>query len=169
MNICLYCGNYTSNPKFCNRSCSASFNNKITKLKLPPNCLYCQKFLARGRVYCTNKCQQLYQYAENIRKWKAGNRSVVGRLGQTTKWIRKYLREKYNNRCCMCGWNKVNPHTKIVPLVVDHIDGDSGNDKEENLRLICWNCDSLGSTFGGQNKGNGRTIKYGRKVIYIKA
>ena len=25
---CLFCGNETSNPKFCGRSCAASYNNK---------------------------------------------------------------------------------------------------------------------------------------------
>ena len=28
MNLCLNCGKETTNPKFCSRSCSATFNNK---------------------------------------------------------------------------------------------------------------------------------------------
>lgn len=31
MNICLYCKKETLNPKFCNNSCSASYNNKKEK------------------------------------------------------------------------------------------------------------------------------------------
>jgi hypothetical protein len=41
-------------------------------------------------------------------------------------------------------------------LVADHIDGNWRNNTEENLRLLCPNCDSLTHTFSALNKGNGR-------------
>jgi hypothetical protein len=59
----------------------------------------------------------------------------------------------------LCGWSEVNPKTKIVPLVADHIDGSWKNNREDNLRLICPNCDSLTSTYAGSNKGNGRPAR----------
>ncbi len=57
---------------------------------------------------------------------------------------------------------KKNPVTGKVPLEIDHIDGDSENNKEENLRLICPNCHSLTPSFRNLNKGKGRAwrIKY---------
>ncbi|MFA6315265.1 MAG: endonuclease [Candidatus Paceibacterota bacterium] len=71
--------------------------------------------------------------------------------------MKKYLREKYGNKCILCGWSVVNTKTGLVPLVADHIDGNWRNNYESNLRLICPNCDSLTATYGGSNKGNGRT------------
>lgn len=80
--------------------------------------------------------------------------------GVVKKFVKRYLREKYKDKCCLCGWCKINPYTGKIPLVADHIDGDHRNDTEENLRLICWNCDSIGPTFGALNKGNGRSHRY---------
>ncbi|MEN9582255.1 MAG: hypothetical protein RL641_209 [Candidatus Parcubacteria bacterium] len=41
-------------------------------------------------------------------------------------------------------------------MVADHIDGNWRNNIEENLRLLCPNCDSLTPTFSAFNRGNGR-------------
>jgi len=76
--------------------------------------------------------------------------------GVVSKHVKRYLREKYNNSCCLCEWSEINLKSGLVPLVADHIDGDYKNNKERNLRLICPNCDSLSPTYAGLNKGNGR-------------
>ncbi len=48
-------------------------------------------------------------------------------------------------------------------LEIDHIDGNSDNNSEENLRLVCPNCHSLTSTYRGTNRGNGRNITWALK------
>jgi hypothetical protein len=63
----------------------------------------------------------------------------------------------------LCGWAKVNSKTQQVLLVADHIDGNWRNNKEENLRLICPNCDSLNPTYAGLNIGNGRNNRASSK------
>lgn len=70
-----------------------------------------------------------------------------------------YLKEKYNNSCQICGWNKVNPFTGLVPLQIHHIDGDCLNNKEENLQLLCPNCHSLTDNYGSRNKNCTRIDK----------
>ena len=64
--------------------------------------------------------------------------------------------EKFNNRCCKCGWGETNPYSQTIPLEIDHIDGDYSNNNEKNLQLLCPNCHSLTSTYKGANKGQGR-------------
>ena len=39
---------------------------------------------------------------------------------------------------------------------VEHVDGNSANHGEDNLKLLCPNCDSLTSTYKALNRGNGR-------------
>ena len=77
-------------------------------------------------------------------------------IGVVSGHIKRYLRRKFGNKCCLCSWSEMNPKTNIVPLVADHIDGNWKNNSEENLRLICPNCDALSPTYAGLNKENGR-------------
>ncbi len=120
-------------------------------------CLSCGKETPRvGYKYCSNACQIEYQYQSYIKKWKAGEVKGLQSIGIVSAYIKRYLRRKFGNKCCLCGWSKINPKTGQVPLVADHIDGNWRNNIESNLRLICPNCDSLTPTYAGLNKGNGR-------------
>lgn len=109
-----------------------------------------------GFKYCSNRCQVEYQHKEYITQWKAGEVRGLQGLGIVSVHIKRYLREKFGNKCCLCGWSQINPKTGEVPLVADHIDGNWRNNVESNLRLICPNCDSLMPTYAGLNRGNGR-------------
>lgn len=137
------------------------------------NCLGCQKETPHpGYKYCSNKCQLAYQYKMYIECWLAGNESGLQGHGVVSRYVKRYLREKFNNRCCLCGWSEVNIITGQVPLVADHIDGNWRNNIETNLRLICPNCDSVTATYAGLNRGRGRTqrlvsnrVKDGRLFI----
>ncbi|TSC64183.1 MAG: HNH endonuclease [Parcubacteria group bacterium Gr01-1014_106] len=120
-------------------------------------CLCCHKETPRPRYkYCSNRCQLEYQYESYIKKWRAGEESGLQGLGIVSGYIKRYLRGKFGNRCCVCGWAKINPRTGQVPLVADHVDGNWRNNMEKNLRLICPNCDALTPTYAGLNRGNGR-------------
>ena len=170
---CKYCGKIIPYERreneFCNRSCSASYNNQgVCRNRngnngnpLPKHsyCLNCGKEITRGNKFCNNKCQQEYYYKQYIERWKNGEETGIKGKDDTSAHIRRYLFDKYNNSCQECGWDKVNPYTGLVPLQIHHIDGDCKNNKEENLQLLCPNCHSLTENFGARNKNCTRVDK----------
>lgn len=73
--------------------------------------------------------------------------------------VKRYLITKHGHTCMICKlsiWNE-----KPIPLVCDHIDGNSSNPDLINFRLICCNCDAQLDTYKSKNRGNGR--KYDRE------
>lgn len=123
------------------------------------DCLNCGKEVSRKpKIYCDNKCQQEYQYKHYIDRWKLGLESGVSGEYGTSKQIRRYLFEKYDSKCCKCGWNKGHPLDGKIPLEIDHKDGNFRNNDENNIELICPNCHSLTPTYKARNK-NGRKAR----------
>lgn len=128
-------------------------------------CLNCGKELVNTKntkhKYCSNSCQQEHEYKLWIEKYKQDNSiAKSSKWGQIPNQLRRYIFEKFENKCCLCGWSEINPYTNTLPLEIDHIDGNSENNSEDNLRLICPNCHSLTSTYRGANRGNGRNITW---------
>ena len=123
-------------------------------------CITCSteiiSYLSQKRKYCSVKCQNEQQYKDYIAKWLSGE--VTGMRGKTSTsaHIRKYIFEKYDSKCCECGWSKINPFSQTLPLELEHIDGNFMNNKEENLKLLCPSCHSLTETYKGANKKIGR-------------
>ena len=91
-----------------------------------------------------------------VKLWKEG--LYNGRRGNTATahWLRDFLLEQCNYKCQECGWGEKNNHTGLIPLELEHIDGDYTNNKEENLKILCPNCHSLTATYKGANKKPGR-------------
>lgn len=167
---CLQCGKELKNgqKKFCSSSCSAKYNNRgrkhseETKQKISKSlskkelvkeryCLQCGKELKNGqKKFCSNNCYQNYYNNKRLIEWK--NNPENYSKEDTPPFIKRYLMEKYNNQCQICGWKKINPVTGNIPLEIHHIDGDCTNNREENLQLLCPNCHSLTDNFGTKNK-----------------
>ena len=135
-----------------------AFNNKGVRRNGsdPGNCLVCGKRLKRKNTKCcSNKCDNVRRKSLYVERWLEGKED--GKSGQNTSVIiKEYLFDKYDCKCQECGWGEKNPHTKKMPLTIHHVDGNAENNRPENLKLLCPNCHSLTSTYGGSNKGNGR-------------
>lgn len=63
------------------------------------------------------------------------------------RWFQKYFD---NSICSICGiesiWNG-----KELTLILDHINGINNDNRIDNLRMICPNCNSQLNTFAGRN------------------
>ena len=119
-------------------------------------CLDCNSLIKSKNKYCSNKCQQEYQYTKYINEWKNGLKSGMRGDYQISMYIKTYLFKKFNYKCSKCGWSKTNPFTGNIPLEIDHIDGNYKNNNEDNLILLCPNCHSLTETYKGANLNSGR-------------
>ena len=159
--ICIECGKEfidlkKNNRKFCSQSCAASFNNKkhpkrkhIEKIK---NCINCDEPLSKWEnKYCSKECETTYKQEIIFKKIENGDVTLYQRN------YKKYLIHKYGNKCMKCEWDEINPTTGLVPIQLEHKDGNSENHNLENLELLCPNCHSLTPTYGALNKGNGRS------------
>jgi len=145
-----------SNDKFCSSSCAAIYNNthKAHRVK---HCLNCDEILSNiNSTFCSNTCYSSYRKKVYIDEWLTGKRSGLSGEG-VSDYVRNYLLDLCGNKCEQCGWSEINSYTGKVPLTVDHIDGNYENTVRNNLRVLCPNCHSLTKTYGGLNRGNGRT------------
>jgi hypothetical protein len=118
-------------------------------------CFYCGNVLDKKwqNKFCSNQCQADARFKDFKDKWLKGHKVTTVNV---SRYIKRFLLEKFGEKCQECGWNKKHPVTKRVPLEVEHVDADAGNNSPENLKLLCPNCHALTPTFRNLNKGNGR-------------
>ena len=149
--------------KFCNTSCAASFNNKL-RPKEKKICLNCGKEISIKGKFCNNKCQGEHRIKQSINEIeKTGVFPHNEKTNETTRSsVRKYLIAKYGHKCSICGLSEW--MGQPIPLVADHIDGDTTNHKVENFRMVCENCNAQLPTYKAKNK-HGRAW---RKKYYEK-
>lgn len=126
------------------------------KLRHNENCLNCNTSLVGlcGSKFCSNTCQGEYQRQDSIRRIELGEKV-------SHHVLKSYLLEKFKHICQDCGtgniWNN-----KPLTLQIDHVDGNSDNNKLDNLTVLCPNCHTQTSTWCARNIKNTKRSKYAR-------
>ena len=139
--------------KFCNCSCAAQYNNLgITRNpKKSRICKGCGGVIDKKGCYYCSKCFEQGRHIKII---------PFDKLKTDQRRKKRILIER-GNVCEICHNEKW--MGKDIPLVLDHIDGNSDNNSKDNLRLVCGNCDMQLPTYKSKNKGKGRAF---RRVRY---
>ena len=73
-----------------------------------------------------------------------------------------------DNCCAICGIKNEWNNAPLV-MILDHIDGDASNNKRDNLRCICPNCDTQLPTYKSKNKHSTRYAYFRESVISAAA
>jgi DNA-directed RNA polymerase subunit RPC12/RpoP len=175
-------------PLFCSRSCANSLNNKgkTWNTKREYYCRQCGELIGKGtrykrRVLCS-KCRSKIiidskDVSSILNRWIT-NEDVSSLISSKTgakkgellfsfqKLIKKFLLDKQVHCCAICG-NSDKWNGNVLTFILDHIDGNYTNQKRDNFRLICPNCNSLLLTTGHTSisRGHGRRSKM---VSYYK-
>lgn len=63
------------------------------------------------------------------------------------------LAPRCDNESCVYYNHELSWNGSPLPLILDHINGVRNNNRPQNLRYFCPNCDSQLDTRGGRNKG----------------
>ena len=105
------------------------------------------------KVFCSNRCQRAMERRRNVARWLETGIAQPG--SGAGHYIRLHLLEEQGSACALCGC-PTSWQGGELRLILDHVDGDSANNRRENLRLVCPNCDSQLPTFKARNRGRGR-------------
>lgn len=123
-------------------------------------CPFCGNgYFGRTKKFCSMECFLNHRKAQKHSVismwWDATADTPFDTSIYDLRHLRAFLIDKYG-ACWQCGWDKRNPKTRLLPLELEHKDGDCENNRKSNLELLCPNCHSLTPTYRSLNWGNSK-------------
>lgn len=152
---CAHCGKPVKRRgnRFCSRQCSSSSAVRTIAASSPMianSCLSCGRIGVKAK-FCSSQCMQ--DFAWKDRK----NRIALEGVVKNPRLAKRYLKDIRGESCSICGTKEW--MGQVVPLVLDHINGQAEDNSLANLRLVCGNCDMQLPTYKSKNRGHGRFFR----------
>jgi len=126
-------------------------------IKKEVNCLNCNEEFKLtthyNQKFCGKICEKKYKKNKFYENY-LNNQSDFCYV-RNMHFIKSHILKEQENRCDICN-NSNTWNDKEIVFILDHIDGDAGNNLRNNLRLICPNCDSQLDTYKSKNKNSAR-------------
>lgn len=110
----------------------------------------------------TSHFDQYYNYGNRDSKFKINLYELLtekSTYSRTSLKKRLYDEGLLERKCCLCeqdeNWNGMK-----ISLILDHINGVHDDNRLENLRIVCPNCNAGLETFAGRNTSRVKKEKY---------
>jgi 5-methylcytosine-specific restriction endonuclease McrA len=156
MKLCPKCNiQHEKNGRFCSRSCAntRTFTAESNEKKRLSGLEFYSKLSADERKEFHKEKTLKYDFVEHQKKVQQKNRARSWSRPyeeMSHDSVRKRLLHEENHTCSECGIGNIY-NGKPLSLELDHIDGNSKNNKRENLRILCPNCHSQTPTHRSKN------------------
>ena len=128
-----------------------TFNSKTPNTRI---CLNCGKefeiYPSMSGKYCSCACSGEHRHKLRY-QYFLNHPEKYNRATYSPDHFKSEILKEQGGVCAICGmlpqWNG-----KELVFILDHIDGHASNNRRDNLRLICPNCDSQLDTYKSKNK-----------------